>query len=138
MGYTTDFVGHIDIAPALNDDEIAYLTAFSRSRRFDRGEGPYAVPGNPGADDWRGVDGDRYNAPLAGQPGLWCHWVPCWDGCCLALDGLEKCYAPMRWLSYLIDHLLKPDAIAAAWRAPAAGRLHLRPPTGRDGRGLPS
>ena len=47
MGYTTDFVGHIDIEPSLNQDEMEYLSAFSLSRRFDRPEGPYAVPGNP-------------------------------------------------------------------------------------------
>jgi hypothetical protein len=51
MEYTTDFVGHIDIDPALNQDEIEYLTAFAASRRFDRPEGPYAVPGNPYADE---------------------------------------------------------------------------------------
>jgi len=34
MEHTTEFVGHIDITPALNEDEIAYLTAVSASRRF--------------------------------------------------------------------------------------------------------
>jgi hypothetical protein len=34
MAHTTDFLGHIDIAPALNEDEIGYLTAVSASRRF--------------------------------------------------------------------------------------------------------
>ena len=29
MGFSTDFVGHIDIEPPLNDAEIAYLAAFS-------------------------------------------------------------------------------------------------------------
>ena len=50
MGYTTDFVGHIDITPPLNDDEINYLTAFAESRRCDRPGGPYDVPGNPAAE----------------------------------------------------------------------------------------
>jgi hypothetical protein len=34
MGHTTDFLGHIDVEPVLNEDEIAYLTAVSASRRF--------------------------------------------------------------------------------------------------------
>ena len=34
MEHTTEFLGHIDIAPALNEDEIGYLTAVSASRRF--------------------------------------------------------------------------------------------------------
>ena len=33
MGHTTDFLGHIDIAPALNEDELDYLTAVSAARR---------------------------------------------------------------------------------------------------------
>lgn len=32
MGHTTDFLGHIDIAPALNEDELDYLTAVSAAR----------------------------------------------------------------------------------------------------------
>jgi hypothetical protein len=34
MGHTTDFLGHIDIEPALNQDEIGYLTAVRALRRF--------------------------------------------------------------------------------------------------------
>lgn len=36
----------------------------------------------------------------------------CWDGCCLAWDGREKFYQSVRWLRYLIDHFLRPDALA--------------------------
>ena len=113
MGYTTDFVGHIDITPPLNEQEAAYLAAFGASRRFEREGGPYAVPGNPYAEERGDVAADRYNTPPPGQPGLWCRWVPCWEGCCLALDGGEKIYDPTRWLRYLIDHFLKPGAVAA-------------------------
>ena len=113
MGYTTDFIGHIDIEPALNEAEIAYLTAFSKSRRWDRPGGPYDVPGNPRADeDDDAADSHRANVPPAGQPGLWCDWVPCWDGCCLSYNGVEKFYGSTQWLLYLIDHFLKPGAAA--------------------------
>lgn len=114
MGYTTDFIGHVDIEPRLNDSEIEYLTAFAASRRFDRPGGPYAVPGNPRADDDRAdVPTEQYNRTAPGQPQLWCQWVPCWDGCCLSFDGMEKFYAPIPWLRYLIDHFLRPGALAA-------------------------
>ena len=113
MGYTTDFVGHIDIEPALNEDEIDYLTAFSTSRRFRRPGGPYDVPGNPRAEDCRDFDHDSYNSSAQGQPGLWCQWVPCWEGCCLSFDGNEKFYEPVPWLRYLIAHFLKPGARAS-------------------------
>lgn len=113
MGYTTDFIGHIDIEPALNEQEIAYLTAFSESRRFRRPGGPYDVPGNPRAETSDGVDMHLYNQPPDGQPGLWCDWVPCWDGCCLSYNGNEKFYGSVAWLRYLVDHFLKPGALAS-------------------------
>lgn len=122
MGYTTDFIGHIDIDPALNQDEIEYLTAFSESRRFDRVEGPYAVPGNPAAENQAGradIDNDRYSRCAPGQPQLWCQWAPCWDGCCLSFDGNEKFYEPIAWLRYLIAHFLKPGAAASRSGLPA-------------------
>src|SRR5262245_28779808 len=31
VGYTTDFIGHVDIEPPLNEAEQAYLTAFASS-----------------------------------------------------------------------------------------------------------
>jgi hypothetical protein len=113
MGYTTDFIGHIDIDPALNEHEINYLSAFSASRRFDRTGGPYAVPGNPAAERADCAPTETYNRTAPGQPGLWCQWVPCWDGCCLAFNGNEKFYSPVRWLSYLITHFMKPGAVAS-------------------------
>lgn len=109
MGYTTDFVGHIDVAPRLNAEEIRYLTAFSRSRRAEREGGPYVVPGNPYVRD-----DAASRAPVAeGQPGYWCDWEPCWDGCCFAYNGAEKFYGSVAWLRYLIDHFLKPGAVAS-------------------------
>jgi hypothetical protein len=113
MGYTTDFIGHIDIEPSLNEDEILYLTAFSESRRCERPGGEYAVPGNPRAEQDASYPGCNGNVPPGTQPGLWCDWVPCWDGCCLSYNGVEKFYAPVPWLRYLIDHFLKPGASAA-------------------------
>jgi hypothetical protein len=122
MGYTTDFVGHVDIEPALNQDEIEYLFAFSHSRRFDRPDGPYAVPGNPMAaldDERETVDVDTYNRIAPGQPQLWCQWVPCLDGCCLSFNGHEKFYQPVDWMRYLINHFLKPGAAASRSGLPA-------------------
>lgn len=113
MGYTTDFIGHIDISPSLNEAELAYLNAFRLSRRFDRPGGPYEVPPNPYAEERTGVDVDAYNRIAPGQPQLWCQWEACWQGCCLAFDGHEKFYQPVRWMEYLIEHFLKPGAEAS-------------------------
>jgi len=80
MGYTADFVGHIDIAPGLNEHELSYLSAFSASRRLSGPGGPYDVPSRPAEEDQPAVRGNAGNLPPDGQPTLWCDWVPCWDG----------------------------------------------------------
>lgn len=114
MGFTTDFIGHIDITPSLNEAEQAYLSAFGLTRHFDRREGPYYVSPNPYADQLPDPpDAERGNRLAPGHPQIWCRWVPCWDGCCIALDGEEKIYQPTRWLDYLIKHFLVPGAEAS-------------------------
>lgn len=67
MGYSTDFLGRIDINPALNDEEQDYLRAFRLSRRYDRRDGPYAVPGNPYLDDREESDLEAYNGSRRGS-----------------------------------------------------------------------
>lgn len=113
MGYSTDFIGHLDIEPPLNDAEIEYLTAFFASRRCRREGGPYAVPGNPRAENLDGSWGEGGNRCAVGQPNLWCDWTVCWDGCCLTWNGTEKSYSMIPWLRYLIEHFLEPGALAA-------------------------
>jgi len=113
MGHSTDFLGHIDIEPPLNDAEIDYLTAFFASRRCRREGGPYDVPGNPRAENLAGAWGDRSNECAEGQPNLWCDWTVCWEGCCLTWNGTEKSYSMIPWLRYLIAHFLGPEALAA-------------------------
>ena len=112
MGFTTDFVGHVDIETPLTDTEIAYRLAFAASRRFDRRD-PYEVPGNPRAESSLGVAPDRYNSPAPGQPDLWCDWQVCWDGCCIAWSGNEKSYAMEPWLRYVVNHFLRRGAHAS-------------------------
>lgn len=87
MAHTTDFVGHLDIDPPLNDAEAAHLTTLTHARAAG-----VAVPGAP-------IDA--------------CPWVPCSEGCCLSHDGIDRGAHPVGWLRYLIDHLLKPDAAEA-------------------------
>jgi hypothetical protein len=113
MGTTTDLIGHIDVYPPLNQAEQTYLTAFAASRRYDRPEGPYWVPRNPAAaENDPIVATEAYNSIATGQPSLWCGWVPCWEGCCIAHDGHEKFYGATPWITYLIDHFLAPGGHA--------------------------
>ncbi|MEW1910310.1 hypothetical protein AB0442_17940 [Kitasatospora sp. NPDC085895] len=117
MGYHTEFTGRIEVVPPLNAAERSYLRRFAGSRRMDRDAGPYYVDGPPhrpfdrsgqaGNDDVR--DADR---PPEGQPGLWCHWEPVEDGSGIEWNGAEKFYFATEWMSYLVDHFLKPGAAA--------------------------
>lgn len=114
MGYPADFIGHVDVAPSLNEAEVAYLTAFSRSRRWERPGGPYAVPRDPLEEEQAAARAGRsYRRPPLGQPGLWCDWEPCWDGCCLAYNGVERFFGAAQWLRYLLDHFLREGAVAS-------------------------
>jgi hypothetical protein len=113
MGYSTDFLGHLDIEPPLNDAEIDYLTAFFASRRCQRDGGPYDVPGNPRAESLDSSWGERGDECADGQPNLWCDWTVCWEGCCLTWNGTEKSYSMIPWLRFLIAHFLGPEARAA-------------------------
>jgi hypothetical protein len=113
MGYTTDFWGAVEISPPLNPAEVAYINGFSSTRRMNRRKGPYYV--NPGSDGF-GQDGESdiidFNSPPPGQPGLWCQWEVSEDGKRIEWDGGEKFYSAKEWMAYIIDHFLKPGAIA--------------------------
>lgn len=112
MGYTTDFDGAVLIEPPLNAAEIEYLRKFSGTRRMDREGGPYFVDGSGSFGQGSDPDIRDHNRPPAGQPGLWCQWVPTDDGRYLEWDGREKFYDSIEWMQYLIDHFLKPNAEA--------------------------
>lgn len=112
MGYHTEFWGSVTVDPPLNDAEIAYLTAFSETRRMDRREGPYFVGGSGEFGQGRDSDIIDYNRPPRGQPGLWCQWVPTSGGTEIEWDGGEKFYDSVEWMEYLIEHFLKPGALA--------------------------
>lgn len=51
------------------------------------------------------IDG---NEPPAGQPGLWCQWVPSDSRASIEWNGGEKFYDYVEWLEYLIAHFLQP------------------------------
>ena len=134
MGYSTDFSGSFSVSPALGSDMIAFLEAFSETRRMCRNasmikdiypdwedncffgelgeEGAYFV----GGGGFAGQDHDDsiidYNDPPQGQPGLWCQWIPSDDGTEIMWDGGEKFYHYTEWLEYIIDNFLAPNGYA--------------------------
>ena len=60
MGQTTDFLGHIDIVPALEPDEIHHLAT------------------------------QPVTKPVEGEPELLRGWVCCANGCCLTFAGATQ------------------------------------------------
>lgn len=128
-GYTTEFEGRFDLDRPLTTEHNNYLLAFSQTRRMRRNakitvkrddrlrvaaclpvgvEGGYFVGETGWAGQDKGIDVLDYNAPPAGQPGLWCQWVPTryLDG--IEWDGAEKFSDYVEWLRYLIEHFLAP------------------------------
>lgn len=129
MGYTTDFTGSFKLDKPLSVAQLRYLNLFSETRRMKRNA--HALANQPdevrlavglplGADGafYVGSAADMgqahtpdvldYNNPPAGQPGLWCQWVPTEDGTGIEWNGTEKFYAYKEWLEYLIAHFLAP------------------------------
>lgn len=113
MGYDTQFEGHVEVSPPLNEHEVEYLNRFASTRRMEHKQGPYAaVRGSDGLyrDD---PDVINYNSPPAGQPGLWCQWVVTDDGKFIEWDEGEKFYNAEEWMVYIIGHFLMPGGLAS-------------------------
>lgn len=127
MGYSTDFEGKFE---PLTAEHAAYLNKFSDTRRMKRNasktrlrpdpirlaagikdvgpEGAYFVGETGYAGQDRADDISDYNGTPAGQPCLWCQWVPTSDNMGIEWNGAEKFYDYVDWLNYLIEHFLGP------------------------------
>jgi len=117
MGYSTDFDSMIEIVPPLNQAEKNYLTKFCWTRHMKRQQGPYFVaPSIETCQDETGVI--NFNEPHDPQPSLWCNFEPTPDGTAIVWSGAEKTYEGDKWIKYLIDHFLKPNAKTANVESP--------------------
>ena len=129
MGYSTYFSGSIAIDRPLREEHKAYLTAFANTRRMQRdaslaadrpdpvreaaglpvgAEGGYFVGSTDNWGQERSVDVLDYNQPPAGQPSLWCQWVPDDDGTAIVHDDGDKFHDYVEWMRYIIEHFLAP------------------------------
>ncbi|GGM88294.1 hypothetical protein GCM10009721_11640 [Terrabacter tumescens] len=136
MGFSTRFLGRLDIEPPLNPSEVAWLTAYAELDRRHFTD-PYEVPVNPrafrleqerqraeefrqpparsGTSGRRAVTRDAFTTltPGDGTPYPHLDWIPCRSGCCLIWDSAtEKSRMAEAWLTFLIDHFLRPGAMA--------------------------
>jgi len=132
MGYHTDFSGEFSVTPGLKPEHKTYLEHFSRSRRVKRNpkltkdieesnkntirldaglplgkdSGYYVDIENFGQNQTNDIT--DYNTPPAGQPELWCQWIPTEDGTAIEWDQGENFYNYVDWIEYLIKHFLEP------------------------------
>lgn len=127
MGYTTTFTGKFKCEPALNADQVAYLTRFSETRRMKRDEKiveTFADPlrvavGLPVGEEGEFFVGDGenfgqnrdasvidFNRAPSTQHHLWCDWSPSENGKHIAWSGGEKFYRYVQWIEYIQDSIL--------------------------------
>lgn len=136
MGYDTRFQGKVSLKPKLNKKQVAYLQAFSYTRRVTRDaqvvetlddpirlavelpvgkEGGYYV----GAveDGMSGQAGDisvtSGNEPATGQPSLWCDWTVTDNGKAIIHNDGEKFYNYDYWMQYIVEHFIVRWGIVA-------------------------
>ncbi len=103
--------GSLRLDPVLSRAELAYLVPFCESRRWDRPEGAYAVPGNPLAECADpALDLDAFVRVAPGQPSLSCCWRPRVDGTVFEPTLASPAAEVAAWLDYLLDHFIGPDA----------------------------
>ena len=139
MGYSTDFEGALTLNPTATAAQVAYISAFNRTRRMRRGaaltagrpdplreavglpvgtQGEYFVGSiEPFGQEWNAQDVLDTNRPPDTQPGLWCKWTLTTDGTKLEWDGAEKFYDYVEWLQYLITNFFAP------WRITLNGEI---------------
>ncbi|MEI2778158.1 MAG: hypothetical protein V9G19_19765 [Tetrasphaera sp.] len=119
MGFSTSYLGRLDIEPRLNNAETEWLRAFRRTQRAFHPDDPYAVPMHPSAEHrthplTKPAPGGGWCWPGHGQTGLpRCDWEPCVDGCCLVWSGGEKSNTAAMELTYLVERFLRPQARAS-------------------------
>lgn len=112
MGYDTNYSGHINITPALSQEEVTSLQKFSNTRRMKREKGPYYVDNGGMAGQDYEDDIIDYNSPPEEQPSLWCNWIVNDEGTQLFWNGMEKFHDDAEWLEYIINHFLGETPIA--------------------------
>jgi hypothetical protein len=132
MGYHTDFNGSFTLNKPLTIAQRNFLQEFATTRHMNRdvtkieslpdheknhkmlkllkelGLGLEYYSGSGEYGQGRDASILGFNSPPAGQPGLWCQWVPSEDGTEIEWDGGEKFYNYVEWIEYIVKHFIAP------------------------------
>ncbi len=120
MGMNTQYLGALTIVPPLNPEETTWLRAFAQTHRELHPDDPYAVPMNPRAEYATLTDDSPPHWPAASAraaavpPLARCDWQPTISGTHLRWVEMEKSNTAEIEIAYLIDHFLRPGALAAS------------------------
>jgi hypothetical protein len=82
MGYTTTFVGQIEVSPALSPEHHKALRDLADNDQRDKG-------------DWQ----------IRNPPSYYCQWEPTKNGKALKWDGNEKFYGSFEWMETIVAWL---------------------------------
>lgn len=119
MGYTTQFNGTFTLDKPLTEAQRAYLVAFNEVGHYAHDQGvvecihdpllaAVGMPLGPQGAYIVSLEGRWNNGLPRGVPNHYCQWRPTEDGTGIEWDQGEKFYDWAEWLTYLVDHFLKP------------------------------
>lgn len=132
MSYTYDLIGKLSVSPPLSPAQVAYLQEFSHSYRHKFAPQWQSWP-NPLREAVGlpvGIDGAYISSamgtgadfldncfqvdtdPPDNQPSFQCCWTTNAQGSTVHWNKLQRTFAPVEWLNYLIAHFFEPWGVA--------------------------
>lgn len=112
MGYDTEYVGYLTIAPPLNSTEVEWLSGFADWGAAMNGD-PFHLPMNPRAAVARAFQERRWAmASAATVPAGVRDWRVDTDGDRISWRRSERSNDAVRTLRFLVEYYLGPEALA--------------------------
>ena len=90
MGYDTTFDGMFRLDRPLTPEHKVVLDELAQEEHF------------------AGGDAKPIREARSGRPCIYCQWKPTADGMFIIWDMGEKFYGWLEWLTYIVEHYLKP------------------------------
>ncbi|GAA4402844.1 hypothetical protein GCM10023168_13750 [Fodinibacter luteus] len=112
MGFSTRYLGFLEITPHLNPAEVEWLSGFADWGGLPDGD-PLRLPMNPRASVAKAFEaGGGALSPPRNIPRGVHDWRVCAHGDRIAWRASEKSNDAVQTLTFLVGHYLGPDAVA--------------------------